>query len=103
MERSHGTHTGYRLHKPSGRAVVTLNGKDYYLGPHGSPASKTAYKRLIDEYTASGGSLSFGMETSKTTVAMLVSDYKDWAKGFHPKTEYQQIEYALRHIEIITI
>jgi len=26
----------YRLHKPSGRGVVTLDGRDIYLGPHGS-------------------------------------------------------------------
>lgn len=26
----------YHLHKASGRAVVTLSGRDYYLGRHGS-------------------------------------------------------------------
>ena len=26
----------YRLHKRSGQAVVSLGGKDRYLGPHGS-------------------------------------------------------------------
>ena len=29
----------YRLHKPSGRAVVTLNDRDHYLGPYSSPES----------------------------------------------------------------
>jgi integrase len=42
----------YRLHKPSGQAVVTLNGKDRYLGRHGSPESKATYERLIGEYLA---------------------------------------------------
>jgi hypothetical protein len=28
----------YRLHKGSGQAVVTLSGKDIYLGVHGSAA-----------------------------------------------------------------
>ena len=32
----------YRRHKASGRAVVTLNGKDFYLGPHGTVASRVA-------------------------------------------------------------
>jgi hypothetical protein len=27
----------YRLHKPSGQAVVTINGKDIYLGRFNSP------------------------------------------------------------------
>ncbi len=29
----------YPLHKRSGRAVVTIHGKDHYLGPHGSGES----------------------------------------------------------------
>lgn len=44
----------YRLHKASGKAVVTLNGSDHYLGPHGSPESRTAYDRLIGERLANG-------------------------------------------------
>ena len=43
----------YRLHKPSGRGVVTIGGKDHYLvGPHGSPESKEHYDRLIAEWLA---------------------------------------------------
>ena len=43
----------YRLHKASGQAVVTLNGKDVYLGPHGTPESKAGYDRVIEEWLAS--------------------------------------------------
>jgi integrase len=42
----------YRLHRPSGQAVVTLAGKDHYLGRHGSPESRQAYERLIAEWLA---------------------------------------------------
>jgi integrase len=42
----------YRLHKPSGQAVVTLSGKDQYLGRHGSAESRTAYERLLAEWLA---------------------------------------------------
>jgi hypothetical protein len=38
---------GYRNHKASGQAVVTLNGRDVYLGPYGSPASHEAYRLEI--------------------------------------------------------
>jgi hypothetical protein len=31
----------YRRHKPSGQAVVTLNGKDHYLGRYNSAARRT--------------------------------------------------------------
>ena len=37
----------YRLHKPSGQAIVTLSGKMHYLGEHESPESHQAYERLI--------------------------------------------------------
>jgi hypothetical protein len=37
----------YRLHKPSGQAVVTLGGKDCYLGPHGTELSKAEHDRTI--------------------------------------------------------
>ena len=90
---------GYRLHRPSGRAVVTLNGKDYYLGPHGSKESRAAYDRKIAEYLATGQAVSYGVSSKKTTVAMLVADYKEWARGYHPLAEYNQIRYALRHLE----
>ncbi|MGP1346172.1 MAG: tyrosine-type recombinase/integrase [Phycisphaerales bacterium] len=37
----------YRLHKASGQAVVWLDGKDHYLGVHGSPESKERYTQLL--------------------------------------------------------
>ncbi|MBP7935605.1 MAG: hypothetical protein KA354_13240 [Phycisphaerae bacterium] len=46
---------GYRLHKPSGLAVVRLNGRDFYLGPHGSTDSRREYERLIAEWLATSG------------------------------------------------
>jgi hypothetical protein len=44
----------YRLHKPSGQAVVTLSGKDFYLGPWKSAASREAYDRLLAEWISNG-------------------------------------------------
>jgi hypothetical protein len=35
----------YCLHKASGRAVVRIDGRDRYLGPHGSPESHAEYER----------------------------------------------------------
>ena len=39
----------YCKHKASGQAVVSLNGKDHYLGPHGTAVSKREYDRLVGE------------------------------------------------------
>ncbi len=44
----------YRLQKTSGQAVVTLCGKTYYLGPHGTKTSKAEYDRLVMEWLAAG-------------------------------------------------
>jgi integrase len=49
-----------RRHKPSGQAVVTLDGKDHYLGPWPAtlrkppPGAREAYDRLIAEWLANG-------------------------------------------------
>ena len=42
----------YRLHKPSGKAVVTIHGKDHYLGQHGTRESRSKYKLLIADLWA---------------------------------------------------
>ncbi|WP_422928368.1 tyrosine-type recombinase/integrase [Singulisphaera sp. PoT] len=44
----------YRLHRASGQAVVTLAGRDHYLGPHGTAASKAEYDRVLAEYLSNG-------------------------------------------------
>lgn len=37
----------YRLHKASGQAIVTLDGRDQYLGVYDTSESKENYDRLI--------------------------------------------------------
>ena len=44
----------YRLHKPSGQAVVTLDGRDIYLGRYGSPESRAEFDRLLAEWLSNG-------------------------------------------------
>jgi len=48
----------YRKHRASGQAIVTLNGVDCYVGPHGTKASKAEYDRLIAQWLANGRTLS---------------------------------------------
>ena len=49
-----------RRHKPSGLAVVTLNGQDHYLGPwptgcrKAPPDARAGYDRLIAEWLSNG-------------------------------------------------
>jgi integrase len=73
----------YQKHKASGQAVVTINGRDHYLGPHGTKASKLEYDRLITEWLSSGRSASFGAAKPELTVVELVADYLRFAKGYY--------------------
>ena len=40
----------YRKHKPSKLAVVSLGGRDIYLGKYGTKESREEYARLVSEY-----------------------------------------------------
>ncbi len=95
----------YRLHKPSGQAVVTLNGKDHYLGRYGSDESRAEYDRLIAEWLASGRratpSAPGAVGGSDLTVNELLLAYLRFAKSYYRKgertsPEYDNIKLALR-------
>lgn len=47
----------YRLHKATGLGVVTLDGRDFYLGKQGTPQSLEAYHRRVSEWLANGRQL----------------------------------------------
>ncbi len=89
----------YRLHRPSGQAVVTLNGRDFYLGPWRSTASRAEYDRLIGEWLANGRRLPIA--SCDLTIVELVSRYWDVARTYYvkhgrPTAEQAGIRVALR-------
>ncbi len=88
-----------RLHKPSGRAVVTLNGRDHYCGEWGSRAAKVEHQRLVGEWLASGKAPHV-TEREAITVAELVLAYRRYAKTYYapPSKEEAQIRLALRPV-----
>ena len=63
----------YRKHKASGQAVVTIDGKDYYLGPHGTKASRLEYDRLIGEWVQNGRKLPCNGNSSVTIVELIAA------------------------------
>lgn len=69
----------YRLHKPTGQAVVTLNGKDHYLGKWNTKPSKAEYNRLIGEWLAGDTYLPSGNDL---TMAEVCVAYWRYAKGY---------------------
>ncbi|NOY30279.1 MAG: site-specific integrase [Planctomycetes bacterium] len=81
----------YRKHRGSGQAVVTISGRDHYLGPHGTKTSKHEYDRLVGEWMASGRSLAYGVSQHDLTIAELLASYKRFAKTYYgtgAKSEY---------------
>ena len=76
----------YRLHKARGCAVVTINGKNYYLGPYSSPESHEKYARLIAQWRANGKELSTLTDSADNrdlTVSGLILKYLDFAAGYY--------------------
>ena len=47
----------------SGQSVVTIDGRDYYLGKHDSPESLARYTVLIADYQAGGLKLPADFDT----------------------------------------
>lgn len=98
----------YRKHHVSGQAVVTLDGKDFYLGPHGTKASRTEYDRLVGEWQAHGRRLpaSNGTPADLTINELMlayvgfVEDYYRRADGTHT-TEVANIHYAMRPLKAL--
>jgi hypothetical protein len=85
----------YRLHRQSGQAIVTLGGRDILLGPYGSVASKTEYRRWIAEWIANGRPLA--PSARNLTISELIESFKTHAEDFYGiSREADNYRYALR-------
>jgi len=77
----------YRRHKASGQAVVTLNGKDLYLGARGTKASKAEYDRLLTIWLANDRRLPAASNTDLTIVELLAAFRKHAARHYRQNGE----------------
>ncbi len=77
----------YRLHKPSGQAVVTIDGKDLYLGKIGTPESRAEYDRLLAEWLCNGRRLAVSTDAvgSDFTINELLVRYFAFADIYYTK------------------
>src|SRR5690242_8179707 len=62
----------YRLHRRTGQAVVSFDGKDFYLGKHGSAESVEKYDALVAEWRANGRRRPGDTPQDKLTVKELI-------------------------------
>jgi integrase len=98
-------HPSYRFHKARNCAVVTLDGRDHYLGAHGSPASLEKYHRLVAEWLAHHAKPPTLAETavSKPTIDDLVLAYWRFVTSYYvkdgrPTSEQDTIRQVLRFL-----
>jgi hypothetical protein len=84
----------YRHHKPSDQGVVTLDGRDFYLGRYNSPPSRAEYDRLIAEWLSNGRRLPVPTSGagSDLTVNELLLAYLRHADGYYVKNGKPTVE-----------
>jgi integrase len=93
----------YRRHKPTGQAVVTLNGCDFYLGKWNTATSRKEYKRIVAEWLARDGNPP-SPSSDDLTVSELVAAYWRFAKRYYgplpsAQSSLPAIKSAIRHLK----
>ncbi len=78
----------YRRHKATGQAVVTLDGRDFYLGKWGTAASRAEYNRLIAEWISHDGTLPTSGGSDFSVVELLAA-FARHAKRYYVKPDGQ--------------
>ena len=73
----------YRHHRSSGQAIVTINGKDLYLGKYKLPESRTEYQRVINEWLTRHRTHPVAEPQDGLTIAEVVLAYLDFAKTYY--------------------
>ncbi len=93
----------YRRHKPTGLAVVTIGGRDVYLGKHGTPESRAEYDRPIAEWlvTSRRPMIDESGSGADLTINEMLLRYLRHADSHHvkngkPTSEPECIRLALR-------
>lgn len=68
----------YTFHKPTGQARVRIDGKDHYLGLHGSPESRDRYDELIRNWQ-----LRQSVDVCTITLGELSLRFDEWARRYY--------------------
>jgi hypothetical protein len=77
----------YRRHKSTGQAVVTLDGRDFYVGKYKSKKSRDEYDRLVGQWQANGRRLPAALRPTggEISVVELIDAYWQHAKQYYVK------------------
>jgi integrase len=103
MPKLRNTVPRYRKHKASGQAIVNLNGQDFYLGPHGTRASKREYDRLIGEWLTGGRQQRVTSDEGLTITEAMAAYWRHvkayYVKNKKPTPEQACIRCTLRFVK----
>jgi integrase len=84
----------YRRHKAKNLAVVTLAGREIYLGRYGSESSKQEYRRLIAEWMQTG-CIVRANEHEEISIIEVIAAYLKFAINYYRKDGQVTREYGL--------
>jgi integrase len=87
----------YRRHRASGQAVVTLGGRDVYLGKFDSPESRARYEQVIADWLTRGRQLP-GSEGEPLLMKEVVLGYWAYRTPRLPQVEIDKLRLALRWV-----
>jgi len=84
--------------------VVTLSGRDFYLGPYGTTASRAEYDRLIAEWLANGRRLPVSDDQHEISVVELLVRYLTFAREYYsrdgkPTSEYVEMQSISKRLK----
>jgi integrase len=86
--------------------VVTIRGRDIYLGKHDSPESRAEYDRLIVEWLLDGRQSTHAPRDNPDdlTVTEVCLRYREWAIGYYrkldePTSEIHNVNRAIRTLQ----
>lgn len=94
----------YRLHRSTGQAVVTLDGRDFYLGKWNTAVSRKEYERVTGEWLANGRSLKNRADFADFRLCELLAGYKKFAATYYaidgkPGKEFVSMEDASKPLK----
>ncbi len=96
----------YSLHRASGLAYVRDRGRFLYLGKHGSPESKEAYRRFLIDWQARRAGMPSPLPEldGSLSVVELCSKYLDYARGYYqkngnPTRTLDQVKQAIKAVK----
>src|SRR5262249_57417136 len=87
----------YGLHKPTGQARVRIDGKDVYLGPHGSEESRRKYEQIVRKMITDRAAQEVRARVeiaSDLTISELVVGYTRHAKAYYVNDGPQTPDFA---------